>query len=86
MDHAIRLLRESCALQHLALSTEKSSAQWLVRYGAFLKRPQPKTLQTPEQRIEVFLTSLALAGVSASTHANTLTLNRSSASTSNYRR
>jgi integron integrase len=67
IHNAIRLLRETCALQHLALNTEKSYTQWLVCYAAFLKEPNPKNLATAEQKIEAFLTHLALTGVSAST-------------------
>ena len=67
IHHAIRLLRETCALKHLALNTEKSYTQWLGRYAAFLKAPSPKPLVTAEHKIEAFLTSLALSGVSAST-------------------
>jgi len=67
IQNAIRLLRETCALQHLALNTEKSYTQWLARYAAFLNAPGPKPLEKAEHKIEAFLTSLALAGVSAST-------------------
>lgn len=34
IQNAIRLLRETCALQHLALNTEKSYTHWLARYAA----------------------------------------------------
>jgi site-specific recombinase XerD len=67
LHNATRLLRESCALRHVALSTEKSYTQCLGRYAAFLKTPSPKPLHTAELKIEAFLTSLALSGVSAST-------------------
>gem|GEM_PF-4422588 len=39
IKNAIRLLRETCALQHLALNTDKSYTHWLARYP-FLKRSQ----------------------------------------------
>jgi site-specific recombinase XerD len=64
---AIRSLREACALQHTALSTEKSYIHWLIRYAAFLKSRKSKPLATTEEKLEAFLTSLALEGVSAST-------------------
>jgi integron integrase len=64
--HATRLLQEVCALRHLAISTEKTYVHWLGRYAAFLKDPKFKTMPT-EDKLEAFLTSLALTGVSAST-------------------
>jgi Phage integrase, N-terminal SAM-like domain len=64
--HATRLLQEVCALRHLAINTEKAYLHWLGRYAAFLKDPKFKTLPT-EDKLEAFLTSLALTGVSAST-------------------
>ena len=67
IDHAIRLLKETCALQHIALKTEKSYTHWLVRYASFLKGPKPKVLPQPNEKIEAFLTRLALDGVAAST-------------------
>jgi hypothetical protein len=39
IQNAIRLLREACALQNLALNTEKSYAHRLARYP-FLKKSQ----------------------------------------------
>ena len=66
IHHATRLMRETCALRHLSINTEKSYTHWLRRYGVFLKDPQLKNLTT-EQKIEAFLTRLATAGVSAST-------------------
>lgn len=67
IKQAIDLLRATCALQHTALKTEKSYTHWLLRNAAFLKGPKAKSLPTAEQKIEAFLTALALAGVSAST-------------------
>lgn len=67
IQDAISLLRARCALRHTALKTEKSYGHWLMRYAGFLKGPQPNPLATTEQKVEAFLTSLALAGVSAST-------------------
>jgi site-specific recombinase XerD len=62
---AFRLLQEACALRHLALNTQKTYAHWLGRYGSFLKDPKLKFL-TPEQKLQAFLTRLALSGLSAS--------------------
>jgi site-specific recombinase XerD len=67
IHNAIRLLQETCALHHTALSTEKSYTYWLQQYARFLKGPQRKPLLTTEAKIESFLTHLALQGVSAST-------------------
>ena len=53
-------------LRHLSINTEKSYTHWLVRYGAFLKDPKLKNL-APEQKMEAFLTRLAISGVAAST-------------------
>jgi len=66
INDAIGLLRETCALKHFSLNTEKTYVHWLQRYGKFLKDPKHKNLLT-EQKLETFLTNLALAGVSAST-------------------
>ena len=65
--HAIRLLKETCALQHTALKTEKSYTYWVLRYATFLKGPTAKPLSQPKEKMEAFLTALALDGVSAST-------------------
>jgi len=62
IQHAIRLMREVCALRHLSINTEKSYTHWLGRYGSFLKDPKLKAL-TPERKMEAFLTHLALTGV-----------------------
>ena len=67
LEHAIRLLQQTCALHHTALSTEKSYIYWLKHYARFLQVFQPKQLLTTEAKIEAFLTRLALQGVSAST-------------------
>ena len=66
IQHAIRLLREACALRHLSINTENTYTHWLGRYGAFLKDPRFKNLTT-EKKMAGFLTRLALSGVSAST-------------------
>src|SRR3974390_1287529 len=67
LELAIRLLRETCALRHTALNTEKSYIGCLRPYAAFLKSPQPKPLVSTEEKIEAFLTKVALTGVSVST-------------------
>jgi site-specific recombinase XerD len=67
ISNAIGLIQEACALQHTALSTEKSYIRCLRHYAAFLQAPQPKPLRTTEAKIEAFLTKLAMRGVSAST-------------------
>lgn len=65
--HAINLFRETCALHHLSVHTEKSYIHWLRRYIGFLQRPKANPLESSEEKIEAFLTTLALQGVSAST-------------------
>src|SRR3974390_1709149 len=67
LNHAIRLLQETCAFHHTALSTEKSYVRCLQHYARFLQAPHPKPLPTTEAKIEAFLTKLAINGVSAST-------------------
>ena len=64
--HAIRLMREACALRHLSINTEKTYTYWLGRYGLFLKGKFAKPMTT-EQKIETFLTRLAISGMSGST-------------------
>jgi site-specific recombinase XerD len=64
---AIRLRREACALQHTALNTEKSYVRCLKHCAGFLQGPQVNPLASAEAKLEVFLTQLALRGVSAST-------------------
>jgi len=66
IPHAIRLMRETCVLRHFSIKTEKTYTYWLRRYGAFLK-DQPVKSWTTEQKIERFLTLLAMGGASAST-------------------
>jgi len=66
IHHAIRLMREACALRHLSVNTTKSYTHWLTRYGWFLKKFKGKDL-SPEQKMEAYLTRLAISGVSAST-------------------
>jgi site-specific recombinase XerD len=67
IDLAIRSLREACALHHTALTTEKSYVHWLRQFAGFLRAPTAEPLLTTEAKIEVYLTNLALQGVSAST-------------------
>ena len=67
IDLAIRSLREACALQHTALTTEKSYVHWLRQYAGFLKVPRTEPLLTTEAKVEAYLTSLALQDVSVST-------------------
>ena len=57
-QHAIRLLQETCALNHTALSTEKSYIHWLQHYARFLHGPKRQPLPTAESKIEAFLTDL----------------------------
>ena len=64
---AIRSLREACALKHTALTTEKSYVHWILKFATFLKTPKASLLQAPEEKMEAFLTQLALQGVSVST-------------------
>jgi site-specific recombinase XerD len=72
IQHAIRLTQEACALNHPALSTEKTYVYWIRLYASFLQQPQRKPLLTPEAKMEGFLTQLALKGVSASTQNQAL--------------
>ncbi len=67
IHHAIRLLRETCALQHLAIKTEKTYTHWVLRYATFLRDSKAPALAQPSEKMEAFLTRLALDGVSAST-------------------
>ena len=64
--HAIRLMREACALRHFSINTERTYIHWLGRYGLFLKDQHAKPMTT-EQKIETFLTRLAISGMSGST-------------------
>lgn len=66
ISNAIRLLRETCALRHFSLKTEKSYIYWLRRYGAFLSR-RSDSVWTTEQKMQAFLSRLAVEGVAAST-------------------
>ena len=54
-------------LKHLSVQTEKSYVHWVKRYGEFLQQAKLPAGQSSETKMEVFLTSLARAGVSAST-------------------
>lgn len=64
-DNAIGLLRKFIRLKHLSYSTEDSYVYWLVQFCRFASTV--KESLTSEQKIEKFLTSLALKDVSAST-------------------
>jgi len=46
--HAIRLMRETCALRHLSINTEKTYTYWLGRYGLFLKDQHAKPMTTEQ--------------------------------------
>src|SRR5579859_6127564 len=70
IHHAIASMRDLCARRHLSLNTEKSYVHWLGRYGSFPKDPRHKD-RTPEQKMEAFLTHLALSGISGSTQNQT---------------
>jgi site-specific recombinase XerD len=59
-------MRETCALRHLSINTEKTYTHWLGRYGLFLKGKFAEPMTT-EQKIETFLTRLAISGMSGST-------------------
>src|SRR5262245_57983793 len=63
LQQAISAIRDACMLKHLSVQTEKTYVHWVRRYGAFLQA----TKLPPGQSSETFLTSLARAGVSAST-------------------
>lgn len=67
LQHAINSVRDVCKLKHLSVQTEKSYVHWVRRYGAFLLTVQLPPAQASETKMEAFLTSLARAGVSAST-------------------
>jgi hypothetical protein len=54
-------------LRHLSINTEKTYIHWLGRYASFLGDQPSAKLLTTEQKIEGFLTRLAITGVSAST-------------------
>jgi site-specific recombinase XerD len=64
-ENAIKLLRNTIRRKHLAYSTEDTYCHWLVQYLRFIKTV-PAGLAS-EQKIERWLTSLALKDVSAST-------------------
>jgi len=66
IQDAILLVRAVCNRRHLAISTEESYTHWLRRYGLFLKQRRLKA-NSPEPKMEAFLTYLAGLGVSAST-------------------
>jgi hypothetical protein len=62
----IRSIREICSRRHLAIKTEQSYTQWVVRYGRFLRAFQGQSLP-PEKKMGAFLTHLAKSGAAAST-------------------
>jgi len=63
---ALRQVKETCALRHLSINTEKTYLHWIGRYATFLKQKPHDSLPT-ERKMEAFLTSLALTGMSGST-------------------
>ncbi len=67
LQHAINSVRDACLLKHLAVQTEKTYVHWVKRYGAFLQTNTFPPDQCSEAKMEAFLTSLARAGVSATT-------------------
>ena len=66
LHHALRLVQETCALRHLSINTEKTYIHWIGRYASFLKQKRDDSL-SPEQKMEAFLTRLALTGMSGGT-------------------
>jgi integron integrase len=66
ISNAIHLVRETCALRHFSIKTEKTYVYWLRRYGAFLSERR-SSVSTTEQKMEAFLGRLAKEGVAAST-------------------
>lgn len=62
---AVQLLRETVRRKHLALSTEDSYAHWLVQFCRFVRTVPAGT--SSEQKMERFLTRMALRDYSAST-------------------
>lgn len=64
-EGATQLLRNAIRMRHLSWSTEETYAHWLVQFCGFV-RTVPTGLPS-EQKIERWLTSLALKDVAAST-------------------
>lgn len=61
----LEAVRQKCRFRHLSLSTEQTYVLWVRRFGhAKLRYPREAT---PEQLMEIFLTSEAKRGVSATT-------------------
>ena len=67
LQHAISSVQDACLLKHLSVQTEKTYVYWIRRYGLFLQAASVPPSQSSEAKMEAFLTSLARAGVSAST-------------------
>ena len=66
LESALKLLRDTIRLRHLALSTEESYCAWITRFSRFVKERCSGT-ETPAQKMEMFLTQLARQDVAAST-------------------
>ncbi|HXF15443.1 MAG TPA: integron integrase [Burkholderiales bacterium] len=64
-EHAIERLRQVIRRKHFSLSTEESYCGWLRRYMLFVRKLRSGLAS--EQKVEVFLTTLARDDVSAST-------------------
>jgi hypothetical protein len=59
LELAIQKLRSVLRRKHLSLSTEDNYVGWLVRFSRFVVECSPEG--TPEQKMERFLTQLALS-------------------------
>jgi site-specific recombinase XerD len=66
LTEALQATRDILRRKHLSHATEESYCGWLTRFARFVaERCLPD--QTPEQKMEAFLTQLARQGVAAST-------------------
>lgn len=65
-QEAIEATRDVIRRKGLAYATESVYCHWVGRFGSWL-RSQPSLPESPEKRLEGFLTSLARSGVAAST-------------------
>jgi site-specific recombinase XerD len=59
--------REACRLNRYALATENNYSHWVGRFAGWLSGRKTKLPETPEARMEEFLTELANDQVAAST-------------------
>ena len=66
LDQAVEMLRAVLRRKHLSLSTEDNYVSWLARFSRFVVE-RCAADQSPESKLELFLTQLARQGVSAST-------------------